>query len=162
MRILRIVFAVLGLVIVSYIIQSYRVDHKKKVDSPQFVYGLPTYPGSQFNQQMSALTGDPYVAVFFSDDSYEKVIKFYKEKLKRDYKVLKYGRKSHVVMEIYQFQIEEGVLKDYIAKGVEVIPLNSRNQSTYNAKTKIKIILPRQEILETQQKQNTKTTPTPQ
>ena len=67
-----------------------------------------------------------------------------------DYKVLKYGHKKRkpITLTVYQFEIEKGDLENYIGKGVEIIPLNSRSQEVYKARTKIKIILPRKEVLE--------------
>ena len=77
---------------------------------------------------MSSLNGDPYIAVFLSGDPYEKILQFYKDKLKIDYKVLKYGHKKRNIMTLtlYQFELEKGILENYISKGVEIIPLNSR------------------------------------
>lgn len=75
-----------------------------------------------------------------------------------DFKVLKYGNKkrNHTTLTIYQFEIEKGELENYISKGVEIIPLNSRSREVYKARTKIKIILPRREVLELNKKKGEK------
>jgi hypothetical protein len=75
-----------------------------------------------------------------------------------DFKVLNYGHKKrkHMTLTIYQFEIEKGELENYISKGVEIISLNSRSQRVYKARTKIKIILPRREVLEFNKKEEEK------
>ena len=75
-----------------------------------------------------------------------------------DVKVLKYGHKKrkHMTLTIYQFEIEKGELENHISKGVEIIPFNSRSQKVYKARTKIKIILPRREVLELNKKKEEK------
>ncbi len=123
------------------------MDEKDRVKNfPKILYGIPTYENSKIDFSMSSLNSDPYIAVFLTGDNYEKVLHFYKTRLKVPVKVLQYGKGSLKTKTIYQFQILEGVLKDYPAKGVEIHPLNSRSQRVYKARTKIKIILPRQEV----------------
>lgn len=140
-------FGIIGLTV---IINSYMDRNEKEIAFPENLYGIPTYQESRLSFPMSSLNGDPYIAVFLSGDPYEKVLQFYKNKLKMEFKVLKYGHKKrgHMILTIYQFEIEKGDLKNYISKGVEIISLNSRSQRVYKARTKIKIILPRREVLE--------------
>jgi len=140
-------FGIIGL---TLIINSYRERNEKEIAFPGDLYGIPTYRDSRLSFPMSSLDGDPYIAVFLSGDPYEKVLRFYKDHLKMDYKVLKYGHKKRkpITLTVYQFEIEKGDLENYIGKGVEIIPLNSRSQEVYKARTKIKIILPRKEVLE--------------
>lgn len=152
MRIIKIILTLAAFVCVSYFISTFQGREKKNIPTPEVVYGFPTYPGSQFNKLMSGLEGDPFLAVFLSQDPYDKVVQFYKEKLKRAYKLLKYGRNE--AMEVYQFAAQPGeVIETFITRGVEVIPLNSRYQSIYHAKTKIKIIIPRKEVLASRNKE---------
>lgn len=148
-------FGIIGL---TLIINSYMERNEKEIAFPVNLYGIPTYKDSRLSFPMSSMNGDPYIAVFLSGDPYEKVLQFYKDKLKIDFKVLKYGHKkrNHMVLTIYQFEIEKGELKNYISKGVEIIPLNSRSQRVYKARTKIKIILPRREVLEFNKKKEEK------
>lgn len=148
-------FGIIGL---TLIINSYMERNEKEIAFPENLYGIPTYKDSRLSFPMSSMNGDPYIAVFLSGDPYEKVLQFYKDKLKMDFKVLKYGHKKrkHMVLTIYQFEIEKGELKNYISKGVEIIPLNSRSQRVYKARTKIKIVLPRSEVLELNKKKEEK------
>jgi hypothetical protein len=147
-----------GIVGLTLIINSYMERNEREIAFPEKLYGIPTYQDSRLSFPMSSLDGDPYIAVFLSGDPYEKVLQFYKDNLKMDYKVLKYGHKKrkHMTMTIYQFEIEKGELENYISKGVEIISLNSRSQLVYKARTKIKIILPRREVLELNRKKEEK------
>ena len=148
-------FGIIGL---TLIINSYMERNEKEIAFPENLYGIPTYKDSRLSFPMSSMNGDPYIAVFLSGDPYEKVLQFYKDKLKMDFKVLKYGHKKrkHMILTIYQFEIEKGELKNYISKGVEIISLNSRSQRVYKARTKIKIVLPRREVLELNKKKEEK------
>jgi hypothetical protein len=148
-------FGIIGL---TLIINSYMEKNEREIAFPENLYGIPTYQDSRLSFPMSSLDGDPYIAVFLSGDPYEKVLQFYKDNLKMDYKVLKYGHKkrNHMTLTIYQFEIEKGELENYISKGVEIISLNSRSQRLYKARTKIKIILPRREVLEFNRKKEEK------
>jgi hypothetical protein len=121
-------------------------ESEKEISFPEFMCGIPTYRDARISSSMSSLNGDPFIAVFLTRDSYEQVLHFYREKLNMDYKVLTYGRGKKVTKTIYQFEIKKGVLKDYIGKGVEITPLNTRSQRVYKAKTKIRIIIPRKEV----------------
>lgn len=148
-------FGIIGL---TLIINSYMERNEREIAFPGNLYGIPTYQDSRLSFPMSSLDGDPYIAVFLSGDPYEKVLQFYKDNLKMAYKVLKYGHKKrkHMTLTIYQFEIEKGELENYISKGVEIISLNSRSQRVYKARTKIKIILPRREVLEFTRKKEEK------
>jgi len=146
MRKRRALFSLLGIILLTYIIHSYKLENGNEDAFPKILFGIPTYPDSTLNTRMSSLTGNPYVAVFLSNDPHEKIVAYYKEKLKRDPKLLELGREPIVTMRIYQFQMEASPLPKSIGKGVEVIGLNSRSQQVHNAKTKIKIILPRLEV----------------
>jgi hypothetical protein len=127
-------------------------ENDREISFPKIMCGIPTYPDSRFNAAMSSLNSDPFMAVFFTRDSYEQVLNFYRDKLKIDHKVLKYGRGSKVMRTVYQFEIKKGVLKDYISKGVEIMPLTARSQRVLKAKTKIKIIIPKKEVVEASKK----------
>lgn len=148
-------FGIIGL---TLIINSYMEKNEKEIAFPGNLYGIPTYQDSRLSFPMSSPNGDPYVAVFLSRDPYEKVLQFYKDNLKMDFKVLKYGdkKRKHMTLTIYQFEIEKGELENYISKGVEIIPLNSRSQEVFKARTKIKIILPRREVSEFNRKKEEK------
>jgi hypothetical protein len=132
--------------------------NEKEIAFPENLYGIPTYQNSRLSIPMSSLNGDPYIAVFLSEDPFEKIVQYYKNKLKMDFKELKYGHKArnHMTMTVYQFEIEKGSLENYINKGVEIIPLKSRSRRVYKAQTKIKIILPRREVVELKRKKEEK------
>jgi hypothetical protein len=149
-RKLKALLSLFGIIGLTIFINSYMEKNEKEIDFPDTLYGIPTYPDARVSYPMSSLNGDPYTAVFLSEDPYEKILQFYKDKLKIDYKQLNFGRKtrSHMVLTVYQFQLEAGVLEKSIDKGVEIIPLNHRSQRVYKAKTKIKIMIPRQEVVE--------------
>jgi len=153
-RRIRGLLSLVGIIALTLFVYSYMKESEKKIDYPEYLYGIPTYPQSRFSPSFSSLNGDPFIAVFFSEDSYEKILQFYKEKLNIDYKEIDYGSSSLKVMTIYQFPIEPGPLKNYIAKGVEVLPLNSRNQFVNKAKTKIKIYVPQSEVRKGQKPQS--------
>lgn len=157
-RKVKALFSLFGIIGLTLIINSYMERNEKEIAFPENLYGIPTYQNSRLSVPMSSLNGDPYTAVFLSGDPYEKILQFYKEKLKKDFKVLKYGHKKrkHMTMTIYQFELEKGILENYITKGVEIISLNSRSQRIYKAKTKIKIILPRREVKELNKKREEK------
>ncbi|MCP5051690.1 MAG: hypothetical protein GY940_31275 [bacterium] len=152
-RHVRAFLSLAGIIFLTFIIHSYKKENEQEIPFPKSLYGIPTYENSRLSSRMSSPTGNPYIAVFLSQDSHDRIVQFYKDQLKMDYKVLEYGQRSVVTMRVYQFEIEKGVLKNYINKGVEVIPLNSRSQMVHNARTKIKIVLPRKEVLEFNQKQ---------
>ncbi|UCH94895.1 MAG: hypothetical protein JSV88_32215 [Candidatus Aminicenantes bacterium] len=151
----KALLSLVGIIALTLIINSYMKENEKEIDFPGILYGIPTYQNSRLSLPMSSLEGDPYIAVFLSRHPYEKVLQFYKEKLQMDYKVLKYGLRKHITKRVYQFEMEKGVLKDYINKGVEIIPLNSRSQRVYKARTKIKIIIPRKEVAAISEKKET-------
>jgi hypothetical protein len=157
-RRVKALLSLFGIIGLTLIINSYMERNEKEIAFPENLYGIPTYQDSRLSFPMSSMNGDPYIAVFLSGDSYEKVLHFYKDKLKIDFKVLKYGHKKrkHMTLTIYQFEIEKGELENYISKGVEIIPLNSRSQKVYKARTKIKIILPRREVVELNKKKEEK------
>ncbi|MCP5104047.1 MAG: hypothetical protein GY950_11745 [bacterium] len=142
----KAILSILGLILFTWVIHSYIRENQRDIDYPEILYGIPTYPGSRISYPMSMMTADPYTAVFLSNDPYEKVIEFYKDKLAMDYKELKYGKGSAVVMTIYQFEMKKGILKNQINKGVEIIPFNHFNRRVYKAATKIKIIIPQDEV----------------
>jgi hypothetical protein len=153
MRKWKALLSIFGIIFLTFVIYSYKRGSQQEVKFPGMLYGIPTYSNSNFSKSMSSLNGNPYVAVFLTRDSHEQVIQFYKTKLKMDYKLLEYGARSIVTMRVFQFRLEDGVLPDSINKGVEVIPLNSRSQRIYDASCKIKIIIPRKDVLEAAQKQ---------
>lgn len=157
-RKIKALLSLFGIIGFTLIINSYMGKNEQEIAFPENLYGIPTYQDSRLSFPMSSMDGDPYIAVFLSGAPYEKVLQFYKDKLKMDVKVLKYGHKKrkHMTLTIYQFEIEKGELENYISKGVEVIPLNSRSQKVYKARTKIKIILPRKEVLELNKKKGEK------
>lgn len=127
-------------------IHSYIRQTQKEIEFPEILYGIPTYQNSRLSYPMSSLTGDPYTAVFLTDDPYETVLAFYEKKLGMGYKKLNYGRGSTIVGAVYQFKMEEGILTNQISKGVEIIPFNHFNRKVYKASTKIKIMIPQKEI----------------
>jgi hypothetical protein len=157
-REIKALVSLFGIIGLTLIINSYMEKNEKEIAFPENLYGIPTYRESRLSFPMSSMDGDPYIAVFLSGDPYEKVLQFYKDKLKMDVKVLKYGHKKreHMTLTIYQFEIEKGELENYISKGVEIIPLNSRSRKVYKARTKIKIILPGKEVLELNKKKEEK------
>lgn len=152
MRKRKAFISIFGIIFLSLIIHSYMGEKDEENAFPKMLYGIPTYDNSRINYSMSSLNSDPYIAVFLTGDDYKEVLRFYKDRLNTPVKVLEYGRGSHKTKIIYQFQLLPGVLPDYPSKGVEIYPLNSRSQRVFKAKTKIKIILPRQEVREAQQK----------
>jgi hypothetical protein len=129
-------------------------ENEKEPAFPALLYGLPTYENSRLVSYMSSLDGDPYIAVFLSTDPYQKILDYYKSKLKVNVKELKYGRGKRIMKTIYQLEVEKGVLPDYIGKGVEISALNGRSQRVYKAKTKIRLIVPRKEVLEAKAKKD--------
>ena len=151
--------SLIGLLGLALIINSYIERNDREVQFPEILYGIPTYPNSHFSSIMSSLNGDPYTAVFLSPDPYETILQFYKEKLKMDYKIQEFGlkRRNRMPLTVYQFELEKGILEHSINKGVEIISFNSRNQRMYNALTKIKIILPRKEVVELNKKSDNST-----
>jgi len=157
-RKVKALLSLFGIIGLTLIINSYMERNETEIAFPGNLYGIPTYRDSRLSFPMSSMNGDPYIAVFLSGDPYEKVLQFYKDKLKMDFKVLKYGHKKrkHMTLTIYQFEIEKGELENYISKGVEIFSLNSRSQRVYKARTKIKIILPRREVLEFNKKEEEK------
>lgn len=138
-------FAVFFLTIV---INTAMQENEKKIPAPDFLFGIPTYPGARISQSLSSFSGNPYTAVFLSNDPYEKILQFYKEKLKIDYQTVSLGLRKHNMKTFYMFKLQEGILDNNksVGKGVEVYPLNSRSQRVFKAITKIKIILPRTEV----------------
>ncbi len=153
MRKRRAFLSLMGIIFLTFIIHSYKKENEEKISFPETLYGIPTYQNSRLSKSMSSLNGNPYIAVFLSPDPHEKIVRFYKEKLKMDPKLLEYGTRGIVTMRVYQFEIEQGALKDSINKGVEVLTLNSRSRRIHNARAKIKIILPRKEVLKHNAKQ---------
>lgn len=143
-----------GIIACTIIINSYMQQNEKEIDYPNLLYGMPTYPEAKISYPMSSVNGNPYIAVFLSGDSYEKVLEFYREKLKIKYRTIKLGSRGHVVKTFYQFVMQEGLLANgkSVGKGVEVHPLNARSELVYKAKTKIKIILPKKEVEEMKRK----------
>jgi hypothetical protein len=135
-----------GIIILTFIINSHMNESEKEIPFPKIMCGIPTYQDAWISSSMSSLNSDPFIAVFFTRDSYKQVLHFYQDRLNMDYKVLKYGKGKKVTKTIYQFEIKKGVLKDYISKGVEITPLNTRSQRIYKAKTKIRIIIPKIEL----------------
>jgi hypothetical protein len=146
----KALLSLFGIIGLTLIINSYMETNEREILFPENLYGVPTYPKARVNYSMSSLNGSPYICVFLSGDPYENVLQFYKDKLKMNYKVLHFGRKTrpHMTMTVYQFEMEKGVLEKSINKGIEIIPLNHWSQRVYKAKTKIKIILPRQKVVE--------------
>lgn len=144
--------ALAGVILFTLVVHSYIRQNQKEIEFPEILYGIPTYQNSRLSYPMSSLTADPYTAVFLTDDPYEKVLAFYKEKLGMDYKEINYGRGSTVVMTLYQFKLEDGILTNQISKGVEIIPFNRFNRRVYKASTKIKIMVPQAEIKELTEK----------
>jgi len=144
-RKVKAIFSIFGVVLLSLIISSAIKKSNTDIKFPEFLFGVPTYPNAKFNRQMSQ-TGDPYIYVFLTKDDYKKVLDFYKKKMEVDYKVLKYGRGKITNLIIYQFELKKGLIKNYLYKGVEIIPLNSFYYKVYKAWTKIKIYIPREEI----------------
>lgn len=156
MRKWRGLFSLLGIIFLTIVINTYRADSQKEVKFPPELYGIPTYENSRLSNSMSSFNGNPYIAVFLAFDDHDTVVRYYKEKLKIDYKLLEYGNRGIVTTRIYQFRLADGELPDSISKGVEVMTLNGRSQRVLNAKSKIKIYIPRKEVLEAQQKQQNK------
>lgn len=150
--------ALAGIILFTLVVHSYIRQNREEIQFPELLYGIPTYQNARLSVPMSSLTSDPYTAVFLTEDPYEKVLAFYEKKLDVDYKEIKYGRGSTVVMTIYQFKMEDGILTNQISKGVEIIPFNHFNRRVYKASTKIKIIIPQKEIKELTEKSK-KTTP---
>jgi len=146
MRRRKALISLFGVIFLTLIINTYQKETENTSDFPEILCDIPTYRNARLAAYMSSFNADPYIAVFLSDDHWENVLRFYRDRLKMDYKVLTYGRGKKVNMTVYQFEIEKGVLKDYIAKGVEIIPLNAGSQRIYQAQTKIKIIIPQKEI----------------
>lgn len=142
----KIILAFGGVIVLTLFIHSYIRQTQKEIEFPEILYGIPTYQNSRLSFPMSSLNSDPYTAVFLTEDSYEKVLAFYEEKLGMGYKKLNYGRGSTVVGIVYQFKLEDGILTNQISKGVEIIPFNHFNQKVYKASTKIKIMIPQKEI----------------
>ncbi len=129
---------------------------------------FPIYPGARLNVPMCQ-TGNPYIYVFLSKDRYESIVDFYNEVLKGRYRMKKIEYRK--MMTIYQFRSievdkkfnldnkntaaskqpgeeERRLLEDFIFDGVEIIPLNHLWEKVLEAKTKIKIIIPRNVLLE--------------
>jgi hypothetical protein len=157
MRKWRALLSIFGIVFLTFVIYSYKSGNQKEGEFPGMLFGIPTYQNSRLSESMSSLNGNPYIAVFLSEDSHEQVVEFYKTQLKMDYKLLEYGARNIVTMRIYQFRLEDGVIPDSINKGVEIIPFNARNRRVYNAACKIKIIIPKKDVLEAAQKQKNST-----
>ena len=154
MRDIKALVSLAAIIFLTFVISSYKQESQKTaVEVRDNLYGIPTYKNARLNARMSQMNGNPYVAVFMSNDSHETIVQFYKDRLKMDYKLLEYGKRAVVTMRVYQFPIEMGTLKNYLNKGVEIIPLNKRSQMVHSAKTKIKIILPRREVDAAIQKQ---------
>ncbi len=168
-RKLKIIFTIFLFIILSFIINSYfRKGQKDIIIEQGSIQTLkkqdifPIYKNSKLSLSMSH-TGDPFIYVFLSKDESEKIIDFYKEALKGSYTLKKIVYKNKI-MTIYQFRsIEEDqklkieaklkldklngkdikILDYYIIKGVEIVPLNRLWEKALQAKTKIKIIIPR-------------------
>jgi hypothetical protein len=149
----RAFFTIAGIKVLTFIVYSYKSGLDKEPRAPKMVFGIPAYQDARFSSTMSSLNGNPYIAVFLSADSYEVVLRFYKDYFQKEPKVIEYGQRSIVAMRIFQFELEKGPLPDSIDKGVEIIPLNSRSQRIHKARTKIKIIIPRKEVVAEQLKQ---------
>lgn len=146
--------AMMGICFCALITHSYMQKSKDNVDLPAELYGIPVYQNARISVPMtSSPETDPYVAVFLSDDSYEKVVAFYEERMEMKAVALKYGKGRLTAMIIYQFKIEEGVLTNQINKGVEIVPFNSWNRRVYKAKTKIKIMVPQTDIQAAEEEQ---------
>ncbi len=167
-RKLKVIFTIFIFIILSFIINSYFKKGQKDIQINQSNIKtmktqdiFPIYQGSKLSLSMSQ-TGDPFIYVFLTKDKYKKVVDFYREALAGKYKlkIINYKR----MMTIYQFRsitddlkikAEEKlkrdkfkdrdfkILDDYITKGVEIIPLNHLWERAVQAKTKIKIIIPR-------------------
>lgn len=143
----KIFLAAVGIIFCGLITHSYMQNIKDNVDLPAELYGIPVYQNARVSVPMtSSPETDPYVAVFFSDDSHEKIVAFYEEKLEMKVVPLKYGKGRLTALIVYQFKIEDGILTNQINKGVEIVPFNSWNRRVYKAKTKIKIFIPQKDI----------------
>jgi len=156
-----------ALIMVTIVIHSYINQIKKVVPFPKIFYGIPTYERSRLDVSMTSSPNiDPYMVVFITEDSYEKVLDFYKKQLKMNYRTVVYrGVKNTnrgLSMTVYQFVIKESSLKNYLLKGVEVMPFNRWSGRLNRGQTKIRIIIPQEEIkkaaAEAQQKKESTST----
>jgi hypothetical protein len=169
------------IILLSFIINTYYKKSKKKIN---FISNknqikkqeiLPVYKDAVLSLPMSQ-TGDPFIYVFLSKDNYKSIVDYYKMELGDSYvlKKIVYSK----MMTIYQFrpvtdkkklEIEEKIkreklsgakkiklLEDYISMGVEIIPLNHLWEKVLEAKTKIKIIIPRKILFKEEKKKNDK------
>ncbi len=146
--------AIFGLLFCTIIIYSYMQENEKEIEFGEMLFGVPTYQNSRLSRPMSSLRANPYTAVFLTNDSFGKVVAYYKEKLPdAEYNELTYGGTTRG-MTVYQFKLEDGILTNQINKGVEIIPYNSFNQRVFKAKTKIKIFIPLSEVMEEEEKES--------
>jgi hypothetical protein len=178
-RTLKIIFTLFIFILLSFIINNYYKKGKKNIKINQNNSSslrkqniFPIYKNSILSLPMSQ-TGDPFVYVFLTKDGYEKVVDFYKETLKGTYTLNKIVYKK--MMTIYQFRsIEDDkkkeiekklkmrgnknikILNDYIKRGIEIIPLNHLWEKVLEAKTKIKIIVPREIVFKNKNKNKNK------
>lgn len=152
----RAFFTLFGIIVLTFIAYSYKSGLEKEPQAPNMVFGIPAYQDARFSSYMSSLNGNPYTAVFLSPDSADQVVRFYKDYFGKEPKLIEYGQRGIVAMKIYQFRLEDGPLPDSINKGVEIIPLNSRSRRIHKARTKIKIIIPRKEVMEDRLKKEAK------
>ncbi|MCP4148221.1 MAG: hypothetical protein GY757_10775 [bacterium] len=148
MRKQKVFLVMFAIIFCTLIIHTHRKDIQKEDEFSDILYGIPTYENSRFSRSMSSLNSNPFIAVFLTNDSHEKIVAFYKKNLKVDfeYNEIEYRARSVHAMTVYQFKIQEGVLVNQISKGVEIIPYNSFNRRVFKAKTKIKILLPLEEV----------------
>ena len=180
-RDLKVIFTLFAFIILLFIINSFYKKGQKDIKINQSNIKtlkdqdiFPIYKDSKLSLPMSQ-TGDPFIYVFLSKDKFEDVIDFYEEALKEKYSLKKISYKS--MMTVYQFRsIEEDlklkkeeklkkdrlkgkdikVLDDYITKGIEIIPLNHLWARVLEAKTKIKIIIPRKVLFKKEEKKTEK------
>jgi len=161
-------FSLFMIILLSFIINSYYKKGKKTIKFKQNNSKiknqniLPVYKNAILSLPMSQ-TGDPFIYVFLSKDNYKDIVDFYKKELQNKYllKKIVYSK----MMTIYQFRPakdkkklkaeeklkrkrttgakEIKILEDYITMGVEIIPLNHLWEKVLDAKTKIKIIIPK-------------------
>jgi hypothetical protein len=145
-------FLVFGFIILTLFINTFVQNKKTEVKFPKILYNIPTYENSRISAHLTS-KGDPYIFVFLSNDKLDKIIKFYENKLKKRTKKITYRNNWLTIYQINLEKMGENIgLKNFISRGVEIIPLNSMHRKVYGARVKIKIIIPAWEIKTKSQK----------
>ncbi len=106
-------------------------------DKLKSINKIPIYPNSKFSKVLSFTGEKNWLLSYLTEDSFSKVVSFYKKNLNIKPEKVKYGK----TLVIYQFPISYTKInkQKVLEEGVEIIPFSGFYKKVFKAKTKIKI-----------------------